>query len=845
MNRLWNSVMRPIFEGIEAKNIVEVGSEDGINTKNILEYCLKNDAHLAAIDPFPNFDVDEFKQEYGHRFDFYKDLSLSRLPLLNDFDTILLDGDHNWFTVYNELKIIEEKFKDKDFPLIFLHDVRWPYARRDLYYNPDNIPPLYRHPYKKLGMLPGETSLQEAGGINTSLYNAIYENTPKNGVLTAVEDFIKESDQEFIFRNINAFFGLGILYIKNENTDEVVKKVISNADLLDILEEERISMLVNDKQQELQNDAIQRKLYGNVKTLKGELDRSVINLNKTETRLETVDEELKEAKISLKSLNEELLVLKSNENLAKQIITQMDTIESSILEKQYHDNSGRSFSQRLISKFPSLYILLKRDNNGLKKSLINIKGYRAIKKNNLFDIGYYLKNNKDVMKAGKDPLIHYLYHGYKQNRKPNPNFDGDYYLRTNYDVQKLDLNPLIHYSLYGMNEGRRTFDINQNKDIVKLINKTEIHDVTKEFKSLKPCIIQLTPEKTKNPYYTMIGNELISRKIDFKYINDFSKVEKVLKHNINCIIHLHQPEPYYHSETPEKTLKKANMFLDEMRKFKSYGAKLVWTMHNPLAHDRAFQKIDKMVNEALFDISDNIIVLGRNAKEILLKQGVTTPISVIIHPSFKEHYGSKPDMFQARKDLGLPSEAIIFGNIGHIKPYKGLELIIEAFNEFVKSFNSTKQIYLCIAGSSNDTEYIKSIKENSSSNILIIDRDLPDSELIKFVSAMDYTVFAFKDIWASSSVVLSLSYGVPAIVPNIGCMSDYIQHLNNGLLYIHDDINSMVEVFKTAIDLEYYDHLEYMCEAYSEDKTITNISDEFTKVYTQVLKFDTKLTGDY
>ena len=41
-------------------------------------------------------------------------------------------------------------------------------------------------------------------------------------------------------------------------------------------------------------------------------------------------------------------------------------------------------SQKLILKFPSLYMLLNRKNNGLKTALINIKGYNAIKKNNLF-----------------------------------------------------------------------------------------------------------------------------------------------------------------------------------------------------------------------------------------------------------------------------------------------------------------------------------------------------------------------------------------------------------------------------------------------------------------------------
>ena len=120
---------------------------------------------------------------------------------------------------------------------------------------------------------------------------------------------------------------------------------------------------------------------------------------------------------------------------------------------------------------------------------------------------------------------------------------------------------------------------------------------------------------------------------------------------------------------------------------------------------------------------------------------------------------------------------------------------------------------------------------------------MSDSELIKFISAMDFTIFSFKDIWASSGVVLSLSYGVPVIVPKIGCMSDYIQNLNNGLIYTHNDSDSLRESIKAAIDLEYYDHLQYMCEAYSEDMTVSKISNEFIKVYTQVQENNKRKRG--
>jgi hypothetical protein len=132
---------------------------------------------------------------------------------------------------------------------------------------------------------------------------------------------------------------------------------------------------------------------------------------------------------------------------------------------EYLNNNRRSIKQRLISRFPGIYILFNRKNQSFSIALNNMKGYKAIKKLHLFDIGYYLKNNNDVRLSGADPLIHYIYFGFKEGRKPNPSFDGDYYLKTYADVENLDLNPLIHYSLHGINEGRKTF---KNLEISRL-----------------------------------------------------------------------------------------------------------------------------------------------------------------------------------------------------------------------------------------------------------------------------------------------------------------------------------------------------------------------------------------
>ena len=66
------------------------------------------------------------------------------------------------------------------------------------------------------------------------------------------------------------------------------------------------------------------------------------------------------------------------------------------------------------------------------------------------------QKNSDVRISGYDPIIHYIYYGYKEGRNPDPTFDGDYYLGTHRDVKTSNLNPLVHYSLYGLKEERIT-----------------------------------------------------------------------------------------------------------------------------------------------------------------------------------------------------------------------------------------------------------------------------------------------------------------------------------------------------------------------------------------------------
>ena len=101
------------------------------------------------------------------------------------------------------------------------------------------------------------------------------------------------------------------------------------------------------------------------------------------------------------------------------------------------------FKNRLANKSPYAYILAKT------KSIDVIKYYKSIKNQNLFDEKFYLSKYPKVRKSGMDPLIHYLFYGYLEGKKPFKDFDAAFY-SYHYNV---DINPLVHYALIGKDKG--------------------------------------------------------------------------------------------------------------------------------------------------------------------------------------------------------------------------------------------------------------------------------------------------------------------------------------------------------------------------------------------------------
>ncbi|HEU0195786.1 MAG TPA: class I SAM-dependent methyltransferase [Nevskiaceae bacterium] len=211
----FSSVTVAILDAVDAHRVAEIGSEHGGNTALLANWLRPSGGTLVSVDPAPSEAFLEWLHKHGEGVEHVSRPSLESIDDVGACDAWFIDGDHNWYTVFHELRLIHAVQRRARQPfLVILHDVGWPCARRDQYYAPERIPADCRQPYSyELGVTLGSARLIEGGfrGCGNFAY-ALNEGGARNGVLTAVEDFAAEFKQPFMWAYIPAIFGLGVLW---------------------------------------------------------------------------------------------------------------------------------------------------------------------------------------------------------------------------------------------------------------------------------------------------------------------------------------------------------------------------------------------------------------------------------------------------------------------------------------------------------------------------------------------------------------------------------------------------------------------------------------------------------
>lgn len=240
---LWEIVCA-CLDAREAGSVVEIGGSAGELTRELADRAARVGGRVAAIEPSPGRELVELAAQ-RREVDLIRETSLEALGRIELPAAVIVDGDHNYYTVSEELGMIADRSREGGLPLLLLHDVGWPHARRDTYYAPERIPESHRQQMvEDAALAPGEPGVAPAG--LRYRWAASHEGGARNGVLTAIEDFVARRDGARL-AIVPAFFGLGVLWEADAAWSGAVSDAIETWDrdpLLARLEEHRIANVV-------------------------------------------------------------------------------------------------------------------------------------------------------------------------------------------------------------------------------------------------------------------------------------------------------------------------------------------------------------------------------------------------------------------------------------------------------------------------------------------------------------------------------------------------------------------------------------------------------------------------
>jgi hypothetical protein len=228
-----------------ARSVVEIGGEDGTFTRELASWAEDGDGAVFCVDPAPSRELATLAQT-SETITLVRQRSLDALPTIGPCDAYLIDGDHNHHTVLGELEAIEKAHGGGRRWLAILHDVGWPWGRRDLYYDPEGLPPSAVKPHTfDQGVTLGSNATVVGGFRGEGEFAcAAEEGGPANGVLTAVEDFL-ESRPGLTLARVPSVFGLGILYPPEAAWGPAVDAIVApyhDNPLLQRLERNRLAL---------------------------------------------------------------------------------------------------------------------------------------------------------------------------------------------------------------------------------------------------------------------------------------------------------------------------------------------------------------------------------------------------------------------------------------------------------------------------------------------------------------------------------------------------------------------------------------------------------------------------
>lgn len=205
----FGELLLAILEAVEAQTIAEVGAYAGDLTEVLVDWADDHGAAVTAVDPLPQPALSDLARSRP-QLTLLEETGAGALATMDLPDALVIDGDHNYYTVSEELKQVGLRTNGADMPLLLFHDVCWPHGRRDSFYAPERVPEEFSEGIQEgVGVFPGEPGVT-TGGLPYK-WAKDHEGGDRNGVLTAIEDFVDGLD-DVRLAIVPVFFGFGVAW---------------------------------------------------------------------------------------------------------------------------------------------------------------------------------------------------------------------------------------------------------------------------------------------------------------------------------------------------------------------------------------------------------------------------------------------------------------------------------------------------------------------------------------------------------------------------------------------------------------------------------------------------------
>ncbi len=290
--------------------------------------------------------------------------------------------------------------------------------------------------------------------------------------------------------------------------------------------------------------------------------------------------------------------------------------------------------------------------------------------------------------------------------------------------------------------------------------------------------------KNGNPYNYLLYSALA--KLGVKVI----EAKSLFRHNPFAsfeVLHLHWPE-YPLSQNFAKLVRGLSLVFGVIALAKLRRAKVVWTVHNLRPHEERWPMCVPWFYKALVKVVDGTIFLSHKTVDLIKEDPLLHPLlekpwEVIPHGHYRDVYPLVPDKEKARQQLGFGSNERILLFFGQVRPYKGIEQLIEVFKQL-----DDANVKLFIAGKPWTSEYGESLKAKAAGDprIHFALRHFADEEIPSLFASSDSVVLPYASILNSGSVFLALSFERPVLAPNLGSLPEIAKRVGEYWLMLYN-----------------------------------------------------------